>query len=556
MILPGAMRLLGLSIALAAILASPIGAQVVLRTLTSPSPPGVSFGRSVATAGDVDGDGFDDLLVGEPEATVGAVAYTGRVYVFSGASGGVLHSVAGSVFAEALGQVVRSAGDVDGDGVPDFGAVAFGPGEVKVFSGANAVPLLSVGAPTARDFDGVGDLDGDGFGDVLVGSPWASGSMGGATVHSGANGATLFSFQGWGTRQLFGWSVSTAGDLNGDGTPDLLIGAPTNFPYSSGGPSFVSAYSGADGSLLLTVSPPFGWGPARFGSSVAGGSDVDGDGVPDFVVGAPLYCYSGVFCLGVDLGAANLYSGATGSLYASVLGTTSGAMVGTQVAMPGDVDGDGGGDVLVTRWAGSVYFGDVYFGTTGAILLTVSVPVPWSARIAPAGDVNGDGFPDFISGLAPQNLPGTATVYSGAAPGVVVFGSGCAGSAGEVPRIGASGSPAVGSVLPLHVSRALGGTPATLLLGVSDTMWGSTPLPLNLSVLGMPACELLVSADFVFPTVTAGTGSSSGHSTLPLGIPPTPSLSGAIVFAQWYVVDPGPALLPGALTRAVRLTIQ
>jgi len=94
------------------------------------------------------------------------------------------------------------------------------------------------------------------------------------------------------------------------------------------------------------------------------------------------------------------------------------------------------------------------------------------------------------------------------------------------------------------------------LLGFSNTDWSGIPLPLNLGFLGMPACDLLVAPHISVGLTTTAFGPGNGRAILPVPIPGTPSLVGLPFFAQWYVVDPGPAPVPGAMTRGLAMTIQ
>ncbi|HKB16121.1 MAG TPA: hypothetical protein VKF62_08645, partial [Planctomycetota bacterium] len=109
----------------------------------------------------------------------------------------------------------------------------------------------------------------------------------------------------------------------------------------------------------------------------------------------------------------------------------------------------------------------------------------------------------------------------------------------------------------VHLSRTLPGTFALLLLGASNaSLPGGLPLPLNLAPLGMPACALLVSLEVMLPALTSGPGPGGGRASFSFPIPPDPLLVGGLAYLQWYVVDPGPAPLPGAMTRGLAVTLQ
>ncbi|HKB16845.1 MAG TPA: hypothetical protein VKF62_12320, partial [Planctomycetota bacterium] len=170
---------------------------------------------------------------------------------------------------------------------------------------------------------------------------------------------------------------------------------------------------------------------------------------------------------------------------------------------------------------------------------------------------NGDGFPDFAVG-APGPSPfvtGKVRAYSGAPVGVTSFGSGC-GGAGGVPRIGATRSPRVGTTFSVNLSGTPPGNVALFLMGLSNTSWGTIPLPLDLAFLGMPGCGLLVSPDFVLGLTTAAFGPGNGRAVIPLALPPNPTLIGTQAYAQWYVADPAIGAIPGSLTRGLQLIVQ
>jgi FG-GAP repeat len=385
------------------------------------------FGAAIAGVGDLDADGRDDLLVGEPRALI-AGQRRGRALVYSGADGSVLFAIHGGAERSRFGQAVAGGGDVDGDGTPDFAVGApmgsGAAGSVTVFSGANGKRLFSVsGEATGDEFGSaaalVGDVDGDGHADLLVGAPKsdAAGSNAGrAYLYSGRDHALLLTHDGAAWDQL-GASVSAAGDLDGDGGADLWIGAPFS---DSGGFNSGSAYarSGSSGVLLFAL---HGSAPGdQLGFDVQPAGDVDADGNLDLLACAPAADTGGF-----DSGAAIVVAASSGSSLATLPGWSAG-IYASAVAGAGDIDGDGRADVLLG--AAGAHGSDpqsgavrCFSGASGSELFTIDgvASRDWfGASVACVGDIDGDGQLDFAVG-APghdEDLAGRGyvRVYSGA----------------------------------------------------------------------------------------------------------------------------------------------
>jgi hypothetical protein len=375
----------------------------VLWQVTSPVP-GDRFGTSLAAVGDVDGDGVTDVLVGAPRAQTAGIL-TGRVALLSGSDGTEWLGVTGDASYDAFGTSVDGAGDVDGDGVPDLlvGSPAGTPpaGSVHLLSGKDGAPLLMlVGDANGDRFGeavaGVGDVDGDGVPDVAVGAPQADGlgtNGGRVSVYSGVDGSEHFTHQGAAFDHL-GQAVAAAGDVDGDGRIDVLVGAPLADGLAfNGGAGWL--FSGRDGSVLAAH---HGTGVGdQLGHWLAGIGDVDGDGTPDLAFGVP-----GSDEGALDAGAVVVHSGATGALLLFVPGLDEGGGLGV-VARAGDVDRDGHLDLAVGAPTAAGHAGRVRVisGATGLDLMSVegTRPGEWfGLALAGVGDVDGNGRADLVAG--------------------------------------------------------------------------------------------------------------------------------------------------------------
>ncbi|MFM9995189.1 MAG: integrin alpha [Phycisphaerales bacterium] len=347
--------------------------RIGLRLFTLESPrnePFGNFGWSVAGVADIDADGKGDFAIGAPNENPGPLPDgCGRAYVYRGT--GVLRFILGSPDSQTNGRFgwcVSGVPDVNGDGRGDVivgapgeatGASPGGAGRAYVYSGGTGGRLLTLTAPVEEggasfgwSVAGIPDVNGDGRGDVIVSAPWADGAFGVtdsgvAYVFSGATGAVLRTLQspGFETGGRFGWSVAGVADANGDGRGDVMVGAPFEDPGLSpadNGRAYV--YSGATGALLRKLIPPQQALNGNFGYSVAGTNDVNNDGRGDLIVGA-----RGEAGGSFGAGRVHVYSGASGLKIVTIVSPAfeSGGAFGTAVAGIPDANLNTRSDVLV-----------------------------------------------------------------------------------------------------------------------------------------------------------------------------------------------------------------
>lgn len=480
------------------------------------------LGYSVSTAGDVNGDGYDDIIAGTPQYDAGE-ANQGRVLIYLGSPSGVSSSVHAILLGEdatdEFGTVVSAAGDVNGDGYDDvlvsayYAEIFLGPsnaGAVYCYlgsaSGIDATADWSkfgvhVDEHLGDAISTAGDVNGDGFSDILIGASWytdGQSAEGAAYVYDG-NSLGLSSlpssvYVSNQTNAHLGGGVKTGGDINADGYADIVIGAP-RFSADQGIEGRVQVYYGSSqGAVSSAVVTIEGNGEAAyFGHSVSTAGDVDGDGRSDLLVGSPYFevdeigagraqvflanadDYSGVAwtvieanqsfaATGSSVGFADVnadgysdllagswrydagqtdegrvhcwlggYTGISGAEDWSIDGEQAGAFLGRVIANAGDVNGDGYEDAVVTAPGWDETFANegkawVYHGSPTGLETAFS----WSGRAArasasygtsaAAGDVNGDGYGDLVMGSPgwsnPQSAEGAAILYLGSASGL------------------------------------------------------------------------------------------------------------------------------------------
>ena len=408
-------------------------------------------GRSVSSAGDVNGDGYDDLIIGANGAAPDEGFYIGETYVVYGGANapgtegvlnlGALDGTNGFILngideRDQSGWSVSSAGDVNGDGYDDLiiGANRAAPDE-GFYNGETYVVYGGASAPGTEGVLDLGSLD-------------------------GSNGFTL---TGIDAGDSSGWSVSSAGDVNGDGYDDLIIGAygadngagETYIIYGgasapgTGGRFNLSDLDGTNGFILNGID-----GGDSSGWSVSSAGDVNGDGYDDLIIGAhradpngdssgeTYLVYGGASAPGTD-GMLDL-SGLDGTNGFILTGIDAGDNSGFSVSSAGDVNGDGYDDLIIGAnradpnggsGAGEtyvVYGGASAPGTNGVLdlgaldgsngftLTGIDAGDSSGFSVSSAGDVNGDGYDDLIIGAHYADLGGdfeageTYLIYGGA----------------------------------------------------------------------------------------------------------------------------------------------
>ncbi len=420
---------------------------------------GAASSYSLSPAGDVNGDGYSDVLVSVFTNEFG-VSKDGKVQLLLGTGNGLgsapawtIEGKGGTNFGESIGQ----AGDVNGDGYFDviIGSSRFSNGEDNegaafVYygspSGLSSTPAWTMEGNQANSFFGIsvstaGDVNKDGYADVIIGAHYFDGgetNEGRVFIYlgsaSGLGKTPFFTAEGDQVNAFFGKAVACAGDVNRDGYSDVLIGAPG---YDNGQINEGRAYLYLGTYMGMTQSASWtgesNQAEANYGNTVAAAGDVNGDGFSDAIIGSNRYDegQSNVGKIFVYMGSANGFSGFPDWTYT---GNKIDGNMGISVASAGDINGDSYGEVIVGSYGFNpeVSTGDVFVfygsrkGTTNEMIMIDKKKYPGGfigMSVASAGDTNGDGYADILAGLVRSSSnPWKLMVIKGSAKGLVQTG--------------------------------------------------------------------------------------------------------------------------------------
>lgn len=369
---------------------------------------GAQMGRSVAGLGDIDGDGAEDFAVGVPQEETSNGVRAGKVLIFSGADRSVYCTIRdehGNPTAR-LGFSMSTVDDLDGDGLRDLAIGSFKrstpaaqqAGAVLVFSTRNCQKIRALYDPIGFanstlgfSLSTMGDLTGDGVGELIVGAPgfdYPEAEGGYALVISPTDGSIVHRIEDApdSVGDRLGFAVAGVGDADGDGTPDFAVGAPNRM--RTGLVGTIQVYSGSDGSLLHQV-----WdGDRNLGHALTRGADLSGDGSPDFVASSG------------EAGRASVFSASSGSRLWQLSESQPENGGADRISLVPDRDGDNVPEILLGRPSAAFGAGKalLFSGASGTLLDTLENEDSTNAESVGSSvgyaDVNGDGRDDLLVG--------------------------------------------------------------------------------------------------------------------------------------------------------------
>ena len=454
---------------------------------------------------------------------------------------------------------IAAAGDVDGDGTPDYAVTIIDIRNpptinlVEVRSGKDDRLLWSVTGSVRELFGwallGNINLDGDGRPDLILSAPqWPGpGSSLGAVYAYSSKGKLLYRITG--TKQLsFPFAsqkcLGRVGDVDRDGIDDYVVGG-ADLKMATG-----LLLSGKTGKLLVKGQSPFV--SEALGHAVDGCGDLDGDGVPDFAAGSA----SGAF----SRGAVVAFSGKTGKVLHKWNWMPPNVFTGRSLKSGGlDMDRDGVPDLVMGPGAaGMKPTLDVLSGRDGRIIHRLEGPnTGFFDHMEVVPPQPGNPFPLFAMTEPNYGTYGSAKwqtvltlgrlqLWRASPSGVQVYAASCKGTLNTSPKIGIRDLQGKGA--RIHLSDAAPGSPALLLLGLSRTNWGTIPLPLALDPLGFTGCKLYTSVELLLGARTGTIGNAKGYTFFDLPLPLAAKGQGSFTLhGQWISLGSGPRL-PGALS--------
>lgn len=397
------------------------GADFKLIGMFTGEGAGDELGHRTAIVGDVNGDDHADIAIGA-YVNDGNGIDAGRVYVYSGADRSLLFKWTGEAEGDEFGFGLEPAGDMDGDGNPEIlvsgwlnDDAGINAGKIYVYNGDDGDEHIVLSGEREGDSYGhrlasVGDVNDDQRDDFVVGAyrnDEFGNDAGKAYLIDGDDGDVIFEWAGERAGAGLGKRVAAAGDVNNDGTPDILVASFEDDRR----PGQVLVFSGDDGSILHRIVGQHAGD--EFGTRMRSAGDIDQDDHDDILIGAPKNMFNGE-----NSGRAYLISGRTGDLIYGWEGDSADDRFGRTILNPGDLNGDGWDDIVIGASghdlngvdSGCLY---LFSGRTGARMAMYYGDDPFDEfahTVRPAGDLNGDGLPDLCVGaVRGRNEFGVAT---------------------------------------------------------------------------------------------------------------------------------------------------